>query len=231
MTADESARDAARLSVAREQLARMRGMNAAYHARFFSDIRFSVVVGLVVLASGFAIDERLFLALPVVALMGACQTAFDASYLIFSRQFATRLEQWINASLGRDILVAHRLEDAYLFPLDRSKVVTLSLAPGAFSWFGFMTAFYTLTGIGLYVTGIVLSLDAVRVLLPRQWGAAYVVSLVLVTAFALAVGVWWFPGGEGERRLRAVLDEAFPATGSPSIAVDASDHRSGSTVG
>lgn len=198
------------LGVAREQLARMRGMNGAYHARFFSDIRFTVVVGLAVLAGGWLIDERLFLALPVVALMGACQTAFDASYLIFSRQFATRLEQSINRRLGVDVLVAHRMEEVYLFPLDRSKIVTLSLSRGGFTWFGFMTAFYTLTGIGLYVTGVVLSLDAIERLVSTEWGVIYVVALVALTALALGVGFWWFPGGEGERRLRAVLDEAFP---------------------
>ena len=57
------------------------------------------------------VDRWLFLAIPIVALIGAAQTAFDASYLIFSRQYATRLEHMLNRELGRDILIAHRLEE------------------------------------------------------------------------------------------------------------------------
>jgi hypothetical protein len=52
------------LGVALRQLARMRGMNATYHARFFSDIRFTTVVALALFAAGFALDRRLFLAIP-----------------------------------------------------------------------------------------------------------------------------------------------------------------------
>lgn len=198
------------LTVASAQLARMRGMNAAYHRQFFEDIRFTTLVTLGLFVAAFAVDQRLALALPVVALLGACQTAFDASYLIFSRHYATALEQFINAQLGRDLLVAHRLESSYLFELDRTKLVTLSVSPGAFTWFGFMTGLYTLVGVGVYVVGIVLSLDVIGTTVSVRAGAAYLIILAVVTVVAAVVGVWWFVGGEGERRLRDVLDESFP---------------------
>lgn len=198
------------LTVASAQLARMRGMNAAYHRQFFSDIRFTTLVSLGLFVAAFAIDDRLALALPVVALLGACQTAFDASYLIFSRHYAAALEQFINGQLGRDVLVAHRLENSYLFELDRTKLVTLSVSPGAFTWFGFMTGLYTLVGVGVYVVGIVLSLDVIGTSVSVRAGAAYLIGLAIVTVTAAVVGVWWFVGGEGERRLRHVLDESFP---------------------
>lgn len=61
------------LVVASRQLARMRAMNVAYHRRFFSDIRFSTLVILALFTAGMSLDPRLFLAIPVVALVGACQ--------------------------------------------------------------------------------------------------------------------------------------------------------------
>ena len=203
------------LTVANAQLARMRGMNAAYHRQFFTDIRFTTVVVLGLFVAAFAVDDRLVLALPVVALLGACQTAFDASYLIFSRHYSTSLERHINAQLGRDVLVAHRLEENYLFALDRTKLVTLSVAPGAFTWFGFMTGLYTVAGVGVYVVGVVLSLDVIGTSVSVRAGAAYLISLAAVTVTAAIVGIWWFVAGEGERRLRQVLDEAFPPDRGP----------------
>jgi hypothetical protein len=193
--------------IAAEQLRRMRGMNALYHRRFFSDVRYTTVVILGLFVAGVAIERALFLLVPVVALIGACQTAFDASYLIFSRQYATRLERFLNRELGRDVLVAHRLEDVYLFPLDRPKIVTLA-GGSSFTWFGFMTAFYTLIGAASYLAGLWLGLSA----LPEGLGRiAYWTLLLGLTLAALVVGGWWFVGGEGERRLRTVLDEAFGA--------------------
>ena len=180
-------------------------MNAAYHRRFFSDIRFSTVVILGLFVVGAAVDPAFFLVVPVIALIGACQTAFDASYLIFSRHYATALERYINERLDREVLVAHRLEDAYLFPLDRTKIVTLAGGSG-FTWFGFMTALYTLVGAGTYLAGLWLGLPS----LPGGLGTvAYWTALIGLTLAALVVGGWWFVGGEGERRLRAILDEVF----------------------
>jgi hypothetical protein len=199
----------AQTALAARQLARMRGMNARYHDRFFSDIRFSTFGVLALIVAGLVVDRWLFLAIPVVALLGAAQTAFDASYLIFSRQYATRLEKELNRLLGRDILIAHRLEDTYLFPLDDRKIVTLAGGRG-FSWFGFMTAFYTILGMGSYAVGVGLSLDVIRDNGAILYGGIYLASLATLTAAALVVGFWWFVGGEGERRLKHVLDESFP---------------------
>lgn len=198
------------VTVAREQLARMRGMNAAYHRRFFSDIRYTTVLILAVFAAGYAIDRRLLLAVPVLALMGAVQTAFDASYLIFSRHYSSRLEQLINRKIGSEVLVAHRMEDVYLFPLDRRKIVTLAIGAGGFTWFGFVTAFYTVIGIGAYVAGVAGALPVIGNELGVNAGTIYLIGLASVTVATVAVGIWWFPGGEGERRLRAVLDHSFP---------------------
>jgi hypothetical protein len=193
------------LRIAATQLARMRGMNAAYHRRFFVDIQFSVVVIVALTIAGFGGIEEVFLLVPFVALLGAAQTAFDASYLIFSRHYATALEHRINRELGSEVLVANRLEEDYLFPLNKKKVVTL--APGGgFTWFGFMTGFYTLLGIAAFVVAIALGWDV----LTDAGGAVtalYLAVLGILGAVTLATGWWWFVGGEGERRLEAILSD------------------------
>jgi hypothetical protein len=196
------------ITIALQQLSRMRGMNALYHRQFFSDIRFTTVTVLALFVAGAAIDRWIFLAVPFVALLGAGSTAFDASYLIFSRQYATRLERYINERTGSNVLVANELEDAYLFPIDRTKIVTLRFG-GDFTWFGFMTAFYTLLGVAAYLTGLALSLDVLSDSGRADIGFAYLVTLAVFTLGALAVGAWWFVGGTGEARLRAVLDHRF----------------------
>lgn len=201
------------IAIALQQLSRMRGMNALYHRQFFSDVRFTTVTLLALFVAGAAIDPWIFLAIPFVALFGAMSTAFDASYLIFSRQFATRLERFINDRTDSRVLIAHELEESYLFPLDRAKIVTLRFG-GDFTWFGFMTAFYTLLGVGAYLTGLALSLNVLSDSGRADIGFAYLVTLAIFTLGSLAVGGWWFVAGTGEERLRVVLDRHFGEAGS-----------------
>lgn len=192
----------ARHELAARQLARMRGMVALYHRQFFSDIRFSTAVELGLFALGFWIDARLFLTIPFVALIGANQTAFDASYLIFARHYAAALERVLNREVADGVLVAADLEDSYLFQLNTRKVVTLGFGSG-FTWFGWMTAFYSLIGILSYAYGLVLGLEAIS----GTGEVVYVIALLGLTTMALAIGGWWFVGGVGERRLRNILDQ------------------------
>ena len=193
--------------IAADQLGRMRGMTRYYHERFFSDIRLQVVLTIALFVIGFWEVEGAFLLIPVVALYGAVQTAFDASYLIFARQYAARLEGYLNAQLDSPVLVAAELEREYLFPLDDTKLVTAAFGSG-FTYFGFVTLFFTALGVFTYLFGLALGLgflDRARDL----WAPAYLISLAALTLAALGVGWWWFVGGEGERRLRAVLDARF----------------------
>lgn len=195
--------------IAADQLGRMRGMTRYYHERFFADIRLQVVATLALLVIGFWEVEGAFLLVPAVALYGAVQTAFDASYLIFARQYAARLEEFINDRLDTPVLVAADLEARYLFPLDERKIVTAGFGQ-SFSYFGFVTLFFTALGIASYLFGLVLSLpflDAAG----DAWTVAYLATLFGLTVAALVVGWWWFVGGEGERRLRSILDASFGA--------------------
>lgn len=191
-----------RHALAAAQLARMRGMVALYHRQFFSDIRFTTALELALFALGFLIDGRLFLTIPFVALIGANQTAFDASYLLFARQYAAALERVLNREVANGVLVAAELEDSYLFRLNDTKIVTLGFGRG-FTWFGWMTALYSLIGVISYGYGLVLSLEAVS----GNTELVYLVLLLGMTVASLGIGAWWFVGGEGERRLRAIVDD------------------------
>lgn len=195
------------MSLASQQLARMRGMTALYHKQFFRDTKFFMVVVLALLAGGLLGDARLYLAVAPVALLGAAQTAFDAYYLIFARHYAAALERHLNQESGEAVLIAHRIEETYQFPLNTTKVVTLGFGPG-FTWFGMMTALYTIIGIAGFVVGVAASGSPLAAL-GGAWQAAYYASLGTITALTLGVGWWWFVGGEGERRLRGVIADHF----------------------
>lgn len=190
------------------QLSRMRGMTVEYHRRFFGDIRFAVVSITALFVVGFWEVPAAFLLIPVIAVYTAVQTAFDASYLIFARQYAARLERYLNARAGETIHVGAMMEDAYLFPLDVRKIVTA--APGrGFSWFGFVTLFQTALGAAAAGFGMALGYTNFLQLQAGAWDSVYFTTIFVLAAAALGVGVWWFVGGEGERRLREVL-AAFP---------------------
>lgn len=190
--------------LASQQLRRMRGMNRFYHQRFFADVRFVTIAIVALLLLGAAQTELAYLLIPPVALLGAAQTAFDASYLIFSRHYAAALERYLNETVGARVLVAHEMEDRYLFPLGARKVVTV--APGRdFTWFGFVTVLYTTMGMAASAFGLALGW---RWLLDRGdlWAVSYLGTMGLAVVAALGVGWWWFVAGTGERRLETALE-------------------------
>ncbi|HSF84169.1 MAG TPA: hypothetical protein VLG28_00745 [Acidimicrobiia bacterium] len=197
-----------RRRLASEQLSRMRGMTVEYHRRFFSDIRVAIVVISALFVAGFWEVPEAFLLIPVVALYTAVQTAFDASYLIFARHYAAALETDLNRQLGTRLHVGGELENTYLFPLNERKIVTAAAGSG-FSWFGFVTLFYTLLGLGAGLFGLALGWTSVLTDAAPGWQWGYLGSLGLLAFAALATGFWWFVGGAGEARLHRVLED-FP---------------------
>ena len=190
--------------VALTQLARMRGMTALYHRRFYADVWLTIAVWAGALIAGDFGAERAFLVLPFVALFGAVITSFDASYLMFARHYAAALERYVNQQLDETVLVAAELEDAYLFRLRDRKIVTIGTP---FTWFGYITLFFTLLGVTGFGFGAYLALDSLD---GGTGEALYVVVLSALTALSLGTGVWWFAGGVGERRLTDILDARFP---------------------
>jgi hypothetical protein len=196
-----------RTRIAAMQLSRMRGMTAMYHRRFFLDVNLTTILVSALFVVGWFGAEPAFLLVPVVALIGAVQTAFDSSYLTFARWYAAFLERYLNQLLGARIHVAAELENTYLFELGSPKIVTIPLA-GGFTWFSFVTIFYTVIGALAYAFGIALGWETLASA-PIGVAVLYLTGLFGVTLSALLVGTWWFATGEGERRLAAVLEDRF----------------------
>lgn len=189
-----------------DQLHRMRGMNRFYHERFFADVRFTTAVVLALFVAGMWQIPEAYLLIPPVTLIGAAQTAFDASYLIFSRHYASAIEVYLNKQSGANVLIAHKMEDVYLFPLGEKKIVTAHLGSG-FSWFGFMTLFYTALGVLAFGFSLALGWEPLFDA-GGSWPLAYLGSLGLMSVASLGVGWWWFVAGTGEKRLSRVLSDA-----------------------
>jgi len=192
------------LELAHEQLGRMRGMTRYYHGRFFADTRATAAGILGLFMIGFWAVPEAFLLIPIVALVGANQTAFDASYLFMARSSAAALENEITSAMRRRILVGSELEDRYLVPLGDRRLVGVSFGQG-FTWFGWMTVLYTSLGIAASVSALWLGWDVVT-------GTVRLLYLCVVgglTVGSLLVGRWWFVGGQGQARLDEVLSTRF----------------------
>lgn len=188
----------------------MRGMTRYYHARFFSDIRNTTLLVLGLFIIGWAGIDEAFLLVPIAVLLGGNQTAFDASYLHFARHYSARLEADLNAGVRRKVLVGSDLEDRYLYPLEERKLVTAHLGSG-FSWFGWMTLLYTLSGALAFGAGVALGWP-VLVSAGSGWQAFYLIAVGVIAVASVVMGGWWFVSGAGERRLRDVLEAEFGQT-------------------
>ena len=197
--------DRTKLAIA--QLGRMRGMTRYYHQRFFADVRHTTSVCVVLLVVGWWGVPEVFLLVPPVALIGANQTAFDASYLHFARQYAASLESDLNATVGAKVLVGAELEARYLYPLNEKKIVTAHLGPG-FSWFGWMTILYAASGALAFMAGLALGLPTLAEA-GSTWTVSYLVTLGVLLLGSLVVGGWWFVTGVGESRLVEILENEF----------------------
>ena len=186
------------ITILNNQLSRMRSMNKYYHDQFLFDVRilffFTIIFHYLALTNNMA-----YMLIPFISLFGSVQLAFHAHYLIFSRNYSEFIEIKMNKILGNEALIAHKLENKYLFPIKDRKIVVAKLGP-EFTWFGFVTLFITFIGISSYVYSIVR-------LLNTNISVNYYLFIGLITLITLIIGIWWFLLGNGEKRLEKVFDE------------------------
>lgn len=111
----------------RDQLTRMRGMLGHYSDLFFRRIRdwAVITIALLVLGSTEAFPAAIVF-VPFLVPFAFLETAYLFFYTVLARRYAERLERRLNAIAGSEVLVAHRLEAAYLYPPDAPKVAALS---------------------------------------------------------------------------------------------------------
>ncbi len=186
------------ITILNNQLSRMRSMNKYYHDQFLFDIRilffFTIIFHYLALSNNTA-----YMLIPFISLFGSVLLSFHAHYLIFSRNYSEFIEIKMNKILGNDVLIAHKLENKYLFPIKDRKIVVAKLG-SEFTWFGFVTLFITFIGISSYVYSIVR-------LLNTGINSNYLIFIGLITLITLIIGIWWFLLGNGENRLEKVFDE------------------------
>ncbi len=116
------------LRILEDQLARMRGMLFGYSERFFERIRTYLLIVLALLViGGSGIFPSVVIAVPFLVPFAFLETGYLFFYTVFARRHAEYLERAINQRLGRDVLVAHRLEAAYFYPPDAPKVAGISM--------------------------------------------------------------------------------------------------------
>lgn len=187
-----------------EQLARMRGMLYGYSDLFFRRIRdwAIVAIALLVIASTDAFREAVAF-VPFLVPFAFLETGYLFFYTVFARRYAERLERRINDLLGREVLVAHRLEAAYFYPPDAPKVAALS--------FGHPLGFVSMSTLGYTVGAGLLWSAGFSGLLDVADGLDGIPALLPVIALAWTIAIaaylaWSFLTRHDEARLVRELD-------------------------
>jgi hypothetical protein len=213
------------------QLERMRGMLFGYSSLFFATIRSwaLVCIGLLVLGWSGVLPAAV-VPVPFLVPFAFLETGYLFWYTVFARRHAERLEEAINDRLGRDLLVAHRLEAAYFYPPDAPKIAALSLG-NPLGFMSAMTAGYTIGAGLLWAAGLVSTTAYVSTLgggiFEGGLVGLVVPAAILWTAVIAAYLVWASLRRADEERLLVALDAAYrqppaPAPVAPGRAAPAS---------
>jgi hypothetical protein len=206
------------------QLERMRGMLFGYSSLFFATIRnwAFLAIGLLVLGwSG--ILPAAVVPVPFIVPFAFLETGYLFWYTVFARRHAERLEQAINERLGRDVLVAHRLEAAYFYPPDAPKIAGLSFG-NPLGFMSAMTVGYSIGAALLWAAGLASTAAYVGGLGGGIFDGGLIglvtPAAVAWTAVIAAYLVWVSLRRTDEDRLLAALDAAYgPARAAPAPAV------------
>ena len=124
-----------KITIYKEQLSRMRSMNKYYHDQFLLDVRILFVLNTIFVYLAFNNILAIYL-IPLISLFGSVLLSFHAYFLIFSRHYTEFIEKKINNELEDNVLIAHKLENDYFFPINERKIVVAVLNKG-FTWFSF----------------------------------------------------------------------------------------------
>jgi hypothetical protein len=207
------------------QLERMRGMLFGYSSLFFATIRNWTFLSIGLLVLGWSgVLPAAVVPVPFIVPFAFLETGYLFWYTVFARRHAERLEQAINERLGREVLVAHRLEAAYFYPPDEPKVAALSFGNPLGMMSG-MTIGYS-AGAGLLWLAGLLSTnafihDSKSPGLPLSVAETIVVPIAIAWTLVIAGYLaWTFLRRPDEERFLAVLRDAYrlPAAQPPPAA-------------
>lgn len=193
-------------SLLNAQLRRMRAMNFKYHALFFSQINFWIAVNAVLLVASLLEPSRAAVFLvPYLVLYAAMQGAFHFHYIIFARRYARALEQKLNQLSGNDALIAHKLEDAYLFPIDAPRFVGVSLG-NPLTFFSAITFHYGIAGTLLWAFALYRAWQLIPSLALNFAPLNFYIPVTIVWTLAnMLYLAWYFVGQRDEKRVEKEL--------------------------
>ncbi|MGH9901364.1 MAG: hypothetical protein ACRD68_06010 [Pyrinomonadaceae bacterium] len=201
-----------RMQVLHAQLERMRAMHYKYSDLFYKLIILAIV--LLVLMAAASMTETLratALLVPFFVIYVGVQSAYFLTYVVFARVYATGIERRINRFVQDDVLIAHRIEAAYLFPLEGEQFAGVPLRADQ-TFIGFITLhFWLLGGAAIFIAAY------------RAWQLiqipAFVNEFPLVEYyFAAFIGwsllhlvylVWYFATRRHEQRIMQIVTDAY----------------------
>ncbi|MBC7911922.1 MAG: hypothetical protein H7Y30_15550 [Pyrinomonadaceae bacterium] len=193
-----------------QQLGRMREMQGRYSNLFYELIIISIIVIILMTVASMTDTLRgVVLLIPFYVIYVGVHSAYYLSYVIWARIYATGLEQRLNELLKDDLLIAHRQEAVYLFPLHGKEFAGVAPRLGQ-TFIGFITIHFWLLGaaaIGLSVYRAWQLYDELMREFPPV--CYYFIALGAWALLHLFYLVWYFGTRHYERRIMDVVREAY----------------------
>ena len=200
------------LRVLQAQLERMRGMHYGYYVQFFqANHLFTVLALLNVALSLYHPFRAAIFVLPFFIVYAGFFCAYLLTYNLFARIYATALEKKINTLLGGEFLVAHKMEDVYIYRTPAPKFVAIDLGR-PWTFIGASTVSFTVGGVVLYLLAAYRSWQLLPEFAPHYPPISLFWPLLAVwTLGHLAYLVWFYVGGKPEKQIAAIVNDAYGA--------------------
>ena len=202
------------LRVLQAQLERMRGMHYGYYVQFFqANHLFTVLALLNVALSLYHPFRAVIFVLPFFIVYAGFFCAYLLTYNLFARIYATALEKKINTLLGGEFLVAHKMEDVYIYRTPAPKFVAIDLGR-PWTFIGASTVSFTVGGVVLYLLAAYRSWQLLPELAPHYPPVLLFWPLLIVwTLGHLAYLIWFYVGGKPEKQIAAIVNDAYGTGG------------------
>jgi len=200
------------LRVMQTQLERMRGMHYGYYVQFFQATHLFTVLTLADIAISLYYPFRAaILLLPFFIVYAGFFCAYLMTYNLFARIYSTALEKKINQAIGAKLLIAHEIEDAYIYRTPAPKFVAIDLGR-PYTFIGASTVSFTFGGIVLYLFAAFRAYQLLPDLaahFPPFSPLVYWPLLAVWTGGHLAYLVWFYVGGKPEKTIAKIVSDAY----------------------
>lgn len=199
-----------RMQVLHAQLERMRAMLYKYSELFYQLVVLAIVMLILLTMASLTESFRaVVLLIPFFIIYVGVQSAYFLTYLVFARVYSTGIEKRINRLLQDDILIAHRIEAEYLFPLQRPQFAGVPLRSDQ-TFIGFITLHFWIIG----GAAILLAAYRAQQILPalaREFPPVeyYFAALIAWAILHLVFLVWYFGTRSYEKRIMRIVSDAY----------------------